>query len=90
MAAAMACVAKAGVSECRERHRPHQGEQEEAGGASVNGEGSDDDGGHGEGRGERGGCCFSHDGELCKQGGEKLDQAEVTAVTAVTAVRKRN
>ena len=69
MAAAVARVAKDGVSECRERHYAHQGEQEEAGGASVNGEGSDDDGGHGEGRGERGGDCFSHGGELCKQGG---------------------
>ena len=90
MAAAMACVAKGGVSECRERHYAHQGEQKEAGGGALDGKRGEDDGGHGEGRGERGGCCFSHDGELCKQGGEKLDQAEVTAVTAVTAVRKRN
>lgn len=67
MAAAMAPVAEGGVSECRERHCRHQGEQKEAGGAIVNGEGSDDDGGHSEGCGERGGDCFSHGGELCKQ-----------------------
>lgn len=30
MAAAVARVAKDGVSECRERHYAHQGEQEEA------------------------------------------------------------
>ena len=92
MAAAVATVAEGGVSECRERHYAHQGEQEEAGGANVNGEGSDDDGGHGGSCGERGGDCFSHGAWLCKQGERLLNQAgvtEVTEVTEVTAVYKR-